>query len=72
MKLNNYLVPSIAALTTCLVNVHAQNLNGTLNSGFYGSALSVQTINTGFGNAGGGKIRVVAPNWMLLMANLRW
>ena len=53
MKLNNYLIPSIAALATCLVNVHAQNLNGTLNSGFYGSALSVQTINTGFGNAGG-------------------
>ena len=53
MKLNNYLVPSIAAFTTCIINVHAQNLNGTLNSGFYGSALSVQTINTGFGNAGG-------------------
>jgi PEP-CTERM motif len=53
MKLNNYLVPSIAAFATCLVNVHAQNLNGTLSSGFYGSALSVQTINTGFGNAGG-------------------
>jgi hypothetical protein len=53
MKLNNYLVPSIAAFTTCIINVHAQNLNGTLSSGFYGSALSVQTINTGFGNAGG-------------------
>lgn len=33
---------------------HAQNLNGTLNSGFYGSPLTVQTINTGFGNAAGG------------------
>jgi hypothetical protein len=53
MKLNTYVVPSIAALATCLVSVHAQNLNGTLNSGFYGSPLSVQTINTGFGNAGG-------------------
>ena len=54
MKLNNCVFPSLAVLTTCLVNVHAQNLNGTLNSGFYGSALSVQTINTGFGNAAGG------------------
>ena len=43
----------MAAFTTCIINVHAQNLNGTLSSGFYGSALSVQTINTGFGNAGG-------------------
>ncbi len=33
---------------------HAQNLDGTVNSGFYGSALAVQTINTGFGNALGG------------------
>jgi len=33
---------------------HAQNLDGTVNSGFYGSALAVQTINTGFGNAAGG------------------
>jgi hypothetical protein len=54
MKLNNCVFPSLAVLTICLVNVHAQNLNGTLNSGFYGSALSVQTINTGFGNAAGG------------------
>ena len=36
------------------VCVQAQNLNGTLNSGFYGSPLAIQTINTGFGNAGGG------------------
>ena len=54
MKLNNCIFPSLAVLTACLVSVHAQNLNGTLNSGFYGSALSVQTINTGFGNAAGG------------------
>jgi hypothetical protein len=33
--------------------VHAQNLNGTLSPGFYGSPLAVQTINTGFGNAAG-------------------
>ena len=33
---------------------HAQNLNGTLNSGFYGGPLAVQTINTQFGNAAGG------------------
>lgn len=31
----------------------AQNLDGTLNSGFYGGPLAVQTINTGFGNAAG-------------------
>lgn len=54
MKLNHYVFPSLAVLATSLVSVHAQNLNGTLNSGFYGSALSVQTINTGFGNAAGG------------------
>jgi hypothetical protein len=35
-------------------SVRAQNLNGTLDSGFYGSALAVQTINTGFGNSAGG------------------
>jgi len=34
-------------------SVRAQNLNGTL-SGFYGSPLAVQTINTGFGNSPGG------------------
>ena len=44
---------SMAALATGLSSVHAQNLNGTLNTGFYGSPLAVQTINTGFGNAGG-------------------
>jgi len=45
----------IAAIVSSLaVYTHAQNLNGTLNSGFYGSALAVQTINTGFGNAAGG------------------
>lgn len=54
MKLNHYVFPSLAVLVISLVSVHAQNLNGTLNSSFYGSALSVQTINTGFGNAAGG------------------
>jgi hypothetical protein len=43
-----------ATFATAFVNVHAQNLNGTLNSGFYGSALAVQTVNTGFGDATGG------------------
>ena len=32
------------------LNAHAQNLNGTLAAG-YGSALAVQTINTGFGDS---------------------
>jgi len=36
------------------IYAHAQNLNGTLSSGFYGSPLAVQTINTGFGDAAGG------------------
>ena len=43
-----------ATFATAFVKVHAQNLNGTLNSGFYGSALAVQTVNTGFGDATGG------------------
>jgi hypothetical protein len=30
---------------------HAQYLNGTLDSGFYGSPLATQTINTGFGDS---------------------
>src|SRR5271155_5558867 len=45
---------AIVALAAVATSVRAQNLNGTLNSGFYGSALSVQTINTGFGNSPGG------------------
>lgn len=36
------------------VCVHAQNLNGTLDTSFYGSPLAIQTINTGFGNSAGG------------------
>jgi hypothetical protein len=41
---------SIFAAGSC---AYAQNLNGTVNTAFYGSPLAVQTINTGFGNAGG-------------------
>jgi hypothetical protein len=44
---------SIVVSAALASSVRAQNLNGTL-SGFYGSALSVQTINTGFGNSPGG------------------
>jgi len=36
------------------VCAHAQNLDGTLDTSFYGSPLYVQTINTGFGNSTGG------------------
>jgi hypothetical protein len=46
-------VSSIAASAALATAVSAQNLNGTL-SGFYGSALAVQTVNTGFGNSPGG------------------
>jgi hypothetical protein len=46
----------VAALSTLTVAVcaNAQNLNGTLNTGFYGSPVSVQTVNSGFGDATGG------------------
>jgi hypothetical protein len=44
---------SIVVSAALVTSVRAQNLNGTL-SGFYGSALAVQTINTGFGNSAGG------------------
>jgi len=44
---------SVAALATGMVSLQAQNLNGTLNAGFYGSPLAVQTVNTGFGNSSG-------------------
>lgn len=48
----------IIATTACMAFLggaaYAQNLDGTVNNGFYGSALAVQTINTGFGDATGG------------------
>lgn len=45
-----------AALSSLGVAVcaNAQNLNGTLDTSFYGAPLYVQTINTGFGDATGG------------------
>jgi len=45
---------TVVAFLGAAVCAHAQNLNGTLNTGFYGSPLAIQTINTGFGNAAGG------------------
>ena len=53
MKIRTITGLSIVTFATGLVSVHAQNLNGTVNTGFYGGPLAVQTINTGFGNAGG-------------------
>jgi hypothetical protein len=53
MKINTSVGIITAIFASGLVCAHAQNLNGTLNTGFYGSPLAVQTINTGFGNAGG-------------------
>ncbi len=50
-------------IATCLVAMflwgaavcaNAQHLDGTLDTGFYGSPLYVQTVNTGFGNSTGG------------------
>jgi len=51
---NILIVGSVVVSAALATSVRAQNLNGTLNSGFYGSALAVQTINTGFGNSPGG------------------
>jgi hypothetical protein len=53
MKMKALTGLSIAALATGVVSVQAQNLDGTLNAGFYGSPLAVQTVNTGFGNSTG-------------------
>jgi hypothetical protein len=53
MKIKTSAGISIAIVASGLVCAHAQNLNGTVNTGFYGSPLAVQTINTGFGNAAG-------------------
>jgi len=57
MKTTKTLIRSfvIATIVSGLATyVQAQNLNGTLNSGFYGGPLAVQTISTGFGDAAGG------------------
>ena len=48
-----------AAVVACIslagvLGAKAQHLDGTLDTGFYGSPLYVQTINTGFGNSAGG------------------
>src|ERR1700753_98366 len=47
----------VATTLSCLgaaACAHAQNLNGTLDTTFYGAPLYVQTINTGFGDSVGG------------------
>ncbi len=54
MKLNAFSGITLAIFATGVFNLQAQNLNGTLDSSFYGSALAVQTVNTGFGNSPGG------------------
>ncbi len=45
---------AVAGLLAPALWANAQNLNGTLDSSFYGSPLYVQSINTGFGNSTGG------------------
>jgi hypothetical protein len=52
MKIKTSAGISVAIIAAGLVCARAQNLDGTVNAGFYGSALAIQTINTGFGNAG--------------------
>ena len=55
MKFKTVLASGAAlAFLGATVGVQAQNLNGTVNPGFYGSPLAVQTISTGFGLAAGG------------------
>lgn len=56
----------VVAFLGAAVCAHAQNLNGTLNTGFYGSPLAIQTVNTGFGNAAGGNDCKAVPSWMRL------
>lgn len=53
MKIKALSAFTVIALATSLATVHAQNLNGTVDNAFYGGPLAIQTINTGFGNAGG-------------------
>jgi hypothetical protein len=53
MKLKKLFVAALFS-SAAAVCANAQNLNGTLNTSFYGSPLFVQTINTGFGDANGG------------------
>jgi hypothetical protein len=53
IEMKKLFVAALSTFTAALC-VNAQNLNGTLNAGFYGAPLDVQTINTGFGNSAGG------------------
>src|ERR1035438_3386358 len=53
MKIKALTVISIVTLAVSLATVHAKNLHGTVDNAFYGGPLAIQTINTGFGNAGG-------------------
>lgn len=46
-------VATVSSLAVAMC-ANAQNLNGTLNTTFYGSPLYIQTINTGYGDATGG------------------
>jgi hypothetical protein len=50
MKIKALTCLSIATLATGLISVQAQTIDGTLD-GSYGSALSVQTVNTAWGSA---------------------
>ena len=52
MKIKSLAGLSLVLFAAGLVNARAQNLNGTVNNAFYGSPVAIQTINTGFGNAG--------------------
>ena len=57
MKIKSKMFGLLAGAVFCaagIVTAQAQNLNGTLDTGFYGSPLYVQTVNTGFGNSAGG------------------
>jgi len=54
MKIKPLIGACAFTLAAGSLSLDAQNLNGTVNSAFYGSPVAIQTINTGFGNAAGG------------------
>lgn len=56
MQIKTLAIISVATLAIAPAVVHSQTITGNLNTTGvnYGSALAVQTVNTGFGNATGG------------------
>ncbi len=70
MKMKTLTYASLATLAGGLFSVQAQNLNGTVNTAFYGSPAAVQTVNTGFGNAPGGTDSTVGSELDAVYGNI--